>query len=521
MPPYFITTAIPYVNAEPHLGFAMEIIQTDAFARYRRLCGYDVRFLSGTDDNSLTNVIAAEAEGIPTQTLVDRNATSFSALKDHLNLSFDDFIRTSVDPRHLEGANKLWKACDEAGDIYRKPYSGLYCNRCEQFYDESELVDGNCPDHGVPVELVEEENYFFRLSKYSSQLEELIASDTYRIIPQSRKNEILSFIRQGLNDFSISRSKKRARGWGIPVPGDPDQVMYVWFDALSNYINALDYATEGDLYRRFWVENPERVHVIGKGIIRFHAVYWPAMLLSAQVPLPTTLFVHGYISLEGEKMSKSRGNVIDPVFVAETYGIDSLRYYLLRRAHPTEDSNFTRDHFIRVHNSDLADQLGNLLSRVIGMVSRYYDGVVPAAHGDDPAGKALKNYANDLAAKMREAMDNYNPAEAMTAVWDLVAEANRYVVETQPWTIAKTRDEGGAEAKLATVMYNLVETLRIAAWGCAAFMPSTADEIADQLGIDRPRSGLDEALAWGKYPVGNKLSAGGSLFPKLERPPDA
>lgn len=517
MPPYFITTAIPYVNAEPHLGFAMEIIQTDAFARFRRLAGRDVRFLSGTDDNSLTNVIAAEAEGIPTQDLVDRNASAFEALKEHLDLSFDDFIRTSADPRHLEGAVKLWKACDAAGDIYSKAYKGLYCNRCEQFYDEEELVDGKCPDHGIPVEQVEEENYFFRLSRYASQLEELIASDTYRIVPNSRKNEILSFIRGGLNDFSISRSKTRARGWGIPVPGDPDQVMYVWFDALSNYINAIDYANEGDLFQRYWVNSPDRVHVIGKGIIRFHAVYWPAMLLSANVSLPTDLFVHGYISLEGEKMSKSKGNVIDPVFVAQTYGVDSIRYYLLRRAHPTEDSNFTRDHFIRVHNADLADQIGNLLSRVTGMVGRYYEGVVPSPDPDDATGDGLRKIADGLYARMLSAMDDYQPNDAIAAVWDLVAEANRYVVVMEPWKIAKSRGEVGVEQRLGTILYNLVETLRIAAWGAAAFMPGTAARIATQLNIPAPDTGLEGALRWGGYPAGTVLAPGEALFPKLER----
>ncbi|MGH2772846.1 MAG: class I tRNA ligase family protein, partial [Actinomycetota bacterium] len=276
---YFISTAIPYVNARPHLGFALEMIQTDAFARYRRLRGDDVYFLTGADENSLTNVQAAEAEGIPTQQLVDRNAGFFYDLKDQLNISFRDFIRTSVDPRHLTGAAKLWEACESSGDIYSKAYRGLYCVGCEQFYTADELVDGLCPEHKTRPEEVEEENYFFRLSKYAGQLQDLIESDTLKIVPHTRKNEVLSFIKMGLQDFSISRTTKRAKGWGVPVPGDPDHVMYVWFDALSNYINAIDYAGEGDDFRNYWVGNPNRTHVIGKGIIRFHAVYWPAILL--------------------------------------------------------------------------------------------------------------------------------------------------------------------------------------------------------------------------------------------------
>jgi len=326
---FFITTSIPYVNARPHLGFALEIIQTDAFARFRRLAGDEVHFLTGTDDNSLSNVQAAEAEGIPTKDLVERNAEYFEALKGHLDLTFDDFIRTSSDRRHLEGATKMWQACDEAGDIYKKSYSGLYCINCERFYAEDELEEGLCPSHGRAPQLVEEENYFFRLSKYSGEITRLIETGELRIVPASRRNEVLGFLRTGLEDLSISRSKERGRGWGLPVPGDDDQVMYVWFDALTNYINALGFADDSDLFQRFWIQNPDTVHVIGKDIIRFHAVYWPAILLSAGLPLPSAIFSHGFLTVEGARMSKSRGNVMDPVQLVSTYGIDSVRYFLL------------------------------------------------------------------------------------------------------------------------------------------------------------------------------------------------
>ena len=388
-PPWYVTTAIPYVNAKPHIGFALEIILTDALARYHRLKGDDVRFLTGADENSLKNVQAAEKEGISTQALVDRNAAQFQALREPLNLSFDDFIRTSNDPRHLAGVRKLWEACAANGDIYKRPYQGLYCVGCEQFYTPDELVDGLCPEHLTPPDVVEEENYFFRLSRYGDRLYELIDSDQLRIVPQTRKNEALSFIRQGLEDFSISRSRARAKGWGIPVPGDPEQVIYVWFDALDNYITALGYADEGPLYQRYWAENQQRVHVIGKGILRFHTIYWPAMLLSAGVLPPSQVFVHGYVTIEGAKISKSLGNVIDPVEFAERYGTEGLRYYLLREIRATDDGDFSQERFIRTHNGDLADQLGNLLNRVVNMVTRYYDGVVPAPHASEEIDRQL------------------------------------------------------------------------------------------------------------------------------------
>lgn len=510
---FYITTAIPYVNARPHIGFAMEIIQTDAFARYRRLRGSDVRFLTGTDDNSLSNVQAAEAEGIPTQDLVDRNSQYFSGLKELLDISFDDFIRTSVDPRHLDGARKLWEACDRSGDIYKKSYSGLYCISCEQFYSPAELDNGLCPEHGIPVEQIDEENYFFKLTDYAERLEKLISSDELRVIPKSRKNEVLSFIRMGLEDFSISRSKTRGKGWGVPVPGDEEQVMYVWFDALSNYINALGFADNGELYGHYWLDNPNRVHVIGKGIIRFHAVYWPAMLMSAGIPLPTTLFVHGYVTLEGEKLSKTKGIVIDPSELVDEFGVDAVRYYLLRRIHPTEDGNFSREHFVRTFNSDLADQLGNLLSRVIGMVDRYYEGSVPAPSGEDPADSTLKKMAEDLLSSMDDAMERYAPNEALAAIWELIAEANRYVVEVKPWTLAKVREQDeSAEKRLSTALYNLVEVIRIVAVACSPFIPKSAAAIGEQLGISLE----GQSFGWGEFPVGGRLSKGDSLFPKLE-----
>jgi methionyl-tRNA synthetase len=310
-PRHYITTTIPYVNAPPHLGFALELVQADTLARHRRQRGDDVRLLSGTDDNSLKNVLAAEAEGIDVQSLVDRNAEAFAALRGPLALSLDDFIRTSRDPRHRVGVERLWRRCAAAGDLYRKHYEGLYCVGCEQFYAEAELVDGRCAEHGTEPQLVAEENWFFRLSRHAGRLHELIADGTLRVEPAARRNEVLSLIAGGLHDFSVSRSHTRARGWGIPVPGDPTQVVYVWWDALGNYVTSLGYGADDPAYEQWWVTSERRTHLIGKGVVRFHAVYWPAMLLSAGLPLPTDILVHDYLTVDGRKISKSGGTTVD------------------------------------------------------------------------------------------------------------------------------------------------------------------------------------------------------------------
>lgn len=517
-PPWYVTTAIPYVNARPHLGFALEAILTDALARYHRLKGEDVYFLTGTDENSLKNVQAAEREGIPTAALVERNATYFQALREPLNLSFDDFIRTSSDPRHAPGAQKLWEACARQGDIYKRAYRGLYCVGCEQFYTEDELVGGLCPEHLTRPEVVEEENYFFRLSRYADQLRDLIERDQLRILPQTRKNETLSLIRQGLTDFSISRSRARAHDWGIPVPGDPEQVMYVWYDALSNYITALSSAEDGPLYQHYWLHNPNRVHIIGKGILRFHTVYWPAILLSAGVPLPTSVFVHGYVTLGGDKISKTLGNVIDPVELVERYGTDALRYYLLREIPASDDGDYTPERFLRAYNGDLADQLGNLLNRVLNMVNRYYKGIVPTLGPTWGALPLLRRQAEGLRERVEQAMEQFAPDKALEAIWELVATANKYAQETQPWALAKQRKTSAdAEAELATSLYNLLEALRLIAWYCQPFLPTTAEAIAAQLGIRLGDAGdWSQATRWGGLQPGTAIQPGAVLFPKLE-----
>lgn len=511
---FYISTAIPYVNARPHIGFAYEAVLADAVARYQRARGRDVFFLTGTDDNSLKNVEAAERRGVPTEQLVEENAEQFLRLKDSLGVSFDDFIRTSKDPRHFATVDKIWKACAANGDIYEGEYRGLYCVGCEQFYSADELVDRLCPEHLRPLEEVKEKNWFFRLSRYQSRLLAAIESGEVQIAPETRRAEILSFIRSGLDDLSISRSKRRSHGWGLAVPGDPSQVVYVWFDALINYVSALDYASESSLYRRYWTENANRVHVIGKGILRFHAAYWPTILLSAGLPLPSTILVHGYLTTEGRKISKSLGNVVDPHALSETSGVDALRYYLLSQFHPANDGDFSIEQLRVVHNNDLADQLGNLVSRVASMIGRYSEGCIPTpAHVED-ASKPVLRSVYDLFEDVDAAMSNFEVDQAVKRIWEVIREANRYVVEEEPWNLAKQPNEG-ARRRLSTVLYSLAEGIRIVTMFVSPFIPSKAAEIASGFSMGQEWDSLDRQTAqWGRTKPGTPLQRLPVLFPK-------
>ena len=385
----YITTTIPYVNARPHLGFALELVQADVLARHHRGTGGQVRFQSGTDDNSLKNVLAAQAAGIGVREFVDASAAAFTGLAGPLLLSVDDVIRTSSDPRHAAGVERLWRACAARGDLYRKPYEGLYCVGCEQFYTPAELDEGRCPDHGTVPDLVSEVNWFFRLSRYAGQLRGLIADGAIRIEPAGRRNEVLALIDAGLDDFSVSRSTERARGWGIPVPGDPGQVIYVWWDALGNYLTALDYADDGENFGRWWAGASRRVQLLGKGVLRFHAVYWPAILLSAGEALPTDIVVHGYLTEHGRKISKSSGATVDPYDLVGRYGTDAVRWWLLREVPRGGDADFTVDRLVSRANDELANGFGNLVNRVVALIHRYRDGQAPAgpaaARGGAPA----------------------------------------------------------------------------------------------------------------------------------------
>jgi methionyl-tRNA synthetase len=508
---FYLTTAIPYVNAAPHVGFAMELILADVLARFRRLRGDDLRFVTGTDDHALKNVRAAESEGISTTALVERNAAAFRGLRDTLGVATDDFLRTSVDPRHRRGVEALWRACAAAGDVYRRAYRGQYCVGCEQFYAPADLVDGRCPEHGTVPEVVEEDNYFFRLSRHAEALAAAIESGALRIVPDSYRREVLAFVRRGLDDFSISRSQQRARGWGIPVPDDPGQVMYVWFDALGNYITALDYADEGPLFHRYWRDSAERVHLIGKGITRFHAVYWPAMLLSAGLPLPTTIWVHGYLTVDGKKIGKSLGNAIDPAAIVARCGLDAVRYFVTRHVRSGQDGDFELARVEQVRRAELGDQLGNLLRRTVDMIERYCGGAVPEP---DPATQPpFAERAETLRERVERGVDDLRLDEVVDAVWGLVEASNRYAVEQAPWQLAKKTDDAEAGSRLRTALYNLAESLRLAGHYLAPVMPAAAEEIHRQLGAG-PIAPWDRATRWGWLPPGARVRSGPILFPR-------
>jgi methionyl-tRNA synthetase len=491
---FYITTAIPYVNGDPHLGFALECVQADVLARHRCLRGEEVRFLSGTDDNSLKNVEAAEAAGVPVANFVNAKADRFAALRGPLALSYDDFIRTSVDPRHRSGVERLWRTCADAGDLYERDYEGLYCTGCEAFLAPGELVDGLCAEHGEPPQHVAERNWFFRLSRYEDELLGLVGTGRLRIEPEHRREEVLRFIRGGLADFSVSRSRERARGWGIPVPDDPGQVIYVWFDALGNYVSALDYGTGGDRYRTWWKQSEERVHVIGKGIIRFHAVYWPAILLSAGETLPTTIFVHEYLTVDGQKLSKSRGATADPAALAARYGTDALRWWLIRDVPRSGDADF-REALLAARANELADDLGNLVNRTITLVSRFRpNGVRSTPPPDEPPAVIART-----SGAIDEALDRFDFRAAADALWDVVNEANRFVSATRPWELAKAeRSDAAVTARLDAVLAVLLTACQTIAQELRPFLPDAATRIAQALEQRDPNLGR-------------------TLFPKEER----
>ncbi|MEV4413040.1 methionine--tRNA ligase [Catellatospora sp. NPDC049609] len=477
----YLTTTIPYVNAAPHLGFALEAVQADVLARHHRALGHQVRLLTGTDDNSLKNVLAAEQAGLPVQDFVDANAAAFAALRGPLALSYDDFIRTSRDPRHRPGVERFWHAC--ADDLYTDTYEGLYCVGCEHYLTPDELdASAHCPEHRTAPQRIAEQNWFFRLSRYAQPLREAIVGGRLRIAPESRRNEVLAFIDAGLRDFSISRSQQRARGWGITVPGDPDQVVYVWWDALGNYLTALDYGTGGEAYRTWWEESDRRVHVIGKGVLRFHAVYWPAMLLSAGLPLPTDILVHDYLTAGGQKISKSSGTPVDPVALARCYGTDAVRCWLLREVPRVGDADFTVERLVERADADLAGGAGNLVNRVVTMAHRYRAGRVPGDAAPLPEAKELVEAIAEAPWIIRAGLADFDFRRAAAAVWTVVDEANGFVERSRPWELAKAERSGDPDAgvRLDAALASLLAACRAVGDLLTPFLPGAAALITTQ-----------------------------------------
>lgn len=466
---FYITTSIPYVNAPPHIGFALEIVQADVLARYHRLLGEEVWFLTGTDEHGSKIVKTAAELGRPVEEFIEENVAEFKGLREVLNLSNDDFIRTSDRERHWPAAQKFWQILVQNGDIYKGVYKGYYCEGCEAYLAEKEISELRCIIHKKPVQAVKEENYFFRLSKYGPRVKELIEKGELRVVPGGRKNEILSLIEDGLQDVSFSRPKA-VLPWGIPVPGDESQMIYVWCDALINYISALGYATDGEYFKKFW---PADVQVIGKDILRFHAAIWPAMLLAAGLPLPKTLFVHGFITVEGEKISKSLGNIVAPNDLTKNYGSDAVRYWFLREISPAEDGDFSQKRFDERYHADLVNGLGNFVSRVSTLAENYGRPLkIFNFYFQEKIDETWKNY--------RQSLDSFEFNEALAVVWKLLKAADGYIDEKKPWELMKTEPE-----EFENIMSNLLLVLANLGWLISPFLPGTGKAIIKELGLEK------------------------------------
>ncbi len=510
-PRYYITTAIAYPNGVPHIGHAYEVIATDAIARFKRLDGHDVFFLTGTDEHGIKMLQTAAKEGITPADLVARNVPRFQAMVARMNCSNDAFIRTTEE-RHRRSSQAIWERMAKAGDIYLSKYAGWYSVRDEAYYDESEtrLDEGGTRlgPQGTPVEWVEEESYFFRLSAHQDRLLDLYARHPDFVLPKERFNEVISFVRGGLQDLSISRT---TFDWGIPVPGDPQHVMYVWVDALTNYITGVGFPDDqSEEFRRYW---PADLHVIGKDILRFHAVYWPAFLMSAGLAPPRRVFSHGFLFNRGEKMSKSVGNVVDPFALADAYGVDQLRYFLLREVPFGQDGNYSHEAIVNRTNADLANDLGNLAQRSLSMIAKGRGGVLPAMGALDDADRAMLALADGIVGKAREAMQTQQLHQALAAIWNVVAEANRYFAAQAPWALAKTDPE-----RQGTVLAVTAEVIRQVAIAAQPFVPEAASRLLDGLAI--PAAERDFAHLGGAHRIaaGTKLPPPVPVFPRYVEP---
>ena len=501
----YITPSIPYVNGSPHLGHALELVHVDVLARHRRLRGAAVRVQSGTDDHALKNVSAATRADLSVRELVARNGDRFLDLVGALGVRTDEFVRTSTDPRHAPGVAALWEACRQAGDLYQKDYTGLYCPGCEQFYTADELDDGRCSEHLTPVQEVTETNWFFRLSRYREQVAALVASGEVTVEPRPRRNEVLGFLAGDVHDISVSRPAARAEGWGVRVPGDSSQVVYVWFDALASYLTGLGYGSEtspagaadggagsdDSVHRvsavaRWWAGSDERTHVLGKGIARFHAVYWVAFLLSARLPLPTRVLVHDYLTVDGAKIAKSGSQAADPGAVASVYGADALRWWLVRDPAPVGTTDFTTARLVGCYDRDLANGLGNLTSRTLTLSRRERAWpAVPAARAEDlgEVGQALRAAVGSLPSAVDAALLRYDLRGACEAITGVVEQGNRFIEDEAPWRLARAADAGDAPAaaRFEVVVGVLHDLCRAAAEELGPFVPDGARRVLEQL----------------------------------------